>query len=69
MDSRTHFQEDSRHIVIVEDAASMEQAEAAADAFLAEITAMDETGAKYQRIQVSGIRRDDKYYFETLTTG
>lgn len=68
MNSKAFFQEDNRHFVIVENAANMEQAEAAADAFLAEITAMDEAGATYERIKVSGIYRDNKYYFETLTT-
>ena len=66
MDSKAHFQEDNRNIVIVEEAGNMEEAEAMADEFLNGEMAADEGGARYQRIKVSGIRRGDKYYFEAL---
>lgn len=63
-----HFEEGNRNVVVVEEAEGFKQAEALADTFLSDVTAMDECGALHQRIQVSGIRRQGKYYFEVVVT-
>lgn len=55
-------------MVIVEEAEGFKQAEELADDFLSDVTSMDECGALHQRIHVSGIRRDGKYYFEVVVT-
>ena len=69
-DHNVHFQEDTRHILIIEEAGGMPEteAEALADEYLSIVDAMDEGGARHQRIKVSGIRRDDKYYFDVVVT-
>lgn len=70
-DHNVHFQEDGRHILIVEDVKGedgLAEAEAIADEYLSIVDAMDEGGARYQRIKVSGTRRDDKYYFDVVVT-
>ena len=61
-----HFQPDDRNIVIVEDCADMGGAERAADEFLESMTSCDEAGSHYQRIQVSGVQREGKYYFDVV---
>lgn len=64
--SNAHFQPDSRNVVIVEDCRNIHDAEKQADEFLASITSQDEAGAHYQRIKVSGVERDGKYYFDVV---
>ena len=61
-----HFQPDDRNIVIVEDCRNIQEAEKAADQFLDTITSCDEAGSHYQRIQVSGVRREGKYFFDVV---
>jgi len=61
-----YFQPDNRNIIIVENCSDMQTAEKQADEFLETITSMDEAGSHYQRIQVSGIRHEDKYYFDVV---
>jgi len=61
-----HFQPDDRNIVIVEDCPDIHDAEKAADQFLDTITSCDEAGSHYQRIQVSGIQREGKYFFDVV---
>ena len=61
-----YFQPDNRSIIIVENCSDMQTAEKQADEFLNVITSMDEAGSHYQRIQVSGIQREGKYYFDVV---
>jgi hypothetical protein len=61
-----HFQPDNRDIVIVEDCTDLKTAEKQADEFLDSVSSQDEAGAHYQRIQVSGVEREGKYYFDVV---
>jgi hypothetical protein len=61
-----HFQPDNRNIVIVENCPDMRDAEKAADQFLDVITSCDEAGSHYQRVQVSGVQREGKYFFDVV---
>ena len=61
-----YFQPDNRSIIIVENCSDMQTAEKEADEFLSVITSMDEAGSHYQRIQVSGTQRENKYYFDVV---
>ena len=61
-----YFQPDNRSIIIVENCSDMQTAEKQADEFLNVITSMDEAGSHYQRIQVSGIQWEGKYYFDVI---
>jgi hypothetical protein len=61
-----YFQPDNRAIVIVENYSNTQEAEKQADEFLEGIAAQDEAGAHYQRVQVSGIEREGKYYFDVV---
>jgi uncharacterized protein YerC len=63
-----YFQPDNRNIIIVENCTDMQAAEKLADEFLDNITSMDEAGSHYQRIQVSGMRHEGKYYFDVVVT-
>ena len=67
MDSKTHFRQDTRHIVIVEEAPDMETAEKQADAFLLAESSADESGTCYLRAKASGIKREAGYYFKVVT--
>jgi len=64
--TRTHFQPDARHIVIVEAAPDMESAEKEADTFLDAESAADEAGCCYIRAKASGIKRGADYYFKVV---
>jgi hypothetical protein len=66
--NKAHFEEGDRNLVVVEEADGFKQAEALADNFLSEVTSMDECGAMHRRIEVSGIRREGKYYFDVVVT-
>jgi len=68
MGKKVHFEEGSPNIVVVEDADGFEQAQALADEFLSDVTAMDESGSLHRRVQVSGVKRDGKYYFDVVVT-
>jgi len=61
-----HFQPDDRNIVIVENCRDIRDAEKAADQFLQGETSCDEAGSHYQRIQVSGVQREGKYFFDVV---
>ncbi|MBS1606884.1 MAG: hypothetical protein JST42_29785 [Bacteroidetes bacterium] len=61
-----HFQPDDRNIVIVEDCRDIRDAEKAADQFLEGETSCDEAGSHYQRVQVSGVQREGKYFFDVV---
>ena len=62
----THFKEDARHIVIVEQAPDMATAEQEADKFLRAESSADEGGCCYVRVSSSGIQRDKEYYFKVV---
>jgi hypothetical protein len=64
--TNTHFQQDARHIVIVEGAPDMQSAEREADQFLNIESKADEAGCCYTRVQSSGIKRDNGYYFKVV---
>jgi 4-hydroxy-3-methylbut-2-en-1-yl diphosphate synthase IspG/GcpE len=64
---KVHFKEDSRHVVVAENFERMEDAEKAVDAFLQQITELDEAGTHYLRVQVSGKKDADNYYFKVCT--
>jgi len=64
-----YFQPDNRHVVIAESCTQMAEAEQKVDAFLEEISAMDEGGATYRRISVSGEEQEGKYIFKVSVTG
>jgi hypothetical protein len=66
--TKTHFQEDARHIVIVEEAPDMESAEREADNFLSAESRADEAGACFIRVQCSGIKRENRYHFKVVST-
>jgi len=61
-----YFQPDNRAVVIVEEFVNIEDAEKQADQFLKNISEQDECGANYQRVKVSGVERESKYYFDVV---
>lgn len=61
-----YFQPDNRAVVIVEDFMDVEDAEKQADQFLKNISEQDECGANFQRVKVSGVERERKYYFDVV---
>ena len=63
---KAYFQPDNRNFIIVENCSDMQTAEKQADEFLNNITAMDEAGSHYLRIQVSGTKREGKYFFDVV---
>jgi hypothetical protein len=63
---KTYFEAGDRHIVVVEKAPDMATAEKEADQFLRLASEMDEGATTFTRIQVSGIKREDKYYFKVV---
>jgi len=69
MDAKIYFQPDDRHVVIAESCAQMAEAEKEVDAFLKEISAMDEGGVTYRRISVSGEEQKGKFIFKVCVTG
>jgi hypothetical protein len=64
--ANTHFQPDNRHILIVEQAADMPEAEREADRFLKEVSDADEGGSFFCRIKASGMVREGHYYFQVV---
>lgn len=67
---QVHFKEDNRAIVVAESFESLEEAEKAADAFLEEMTSVDECGSRYLRVQVSGtpdVNNERVFYFDVVT--
>jgi hypothetical protein len=65
-DKKIYFEEGDRHNLVVENVAGMEVAEQEADRFLCEASKADEGGASFVRIKVSGVKRNDRYYFKVV---
>jgi hypothetical protein len=63
---KTHFQEGTRHILVVEEAPDMDTACTQADEFLKVESSADEGGACFLRAKASGIKRGENYYFKVV---